>query len=402
MSSDTASGRPLRALALVLAGLTGWTAARLPDALARQQLLAGQLAPAATPSTPPAGMAEARPATPAQAAPAPIYIFPAQAPAPVIIYRDVPQPAALPPPAAAMAANMAPQAAATLPDWPASPATQPPAPLLAEDFATAAYDRLRRGQKREALRLFDAALAATATTPDPRAKVWAREAAALRRRWSGQAFALLRETGPAPASGIATGPLLGASQSGLAIAYTPSPLTRRPLSVTARVNAATDARGRTDPRTVQAAFGVRWQATPGLALSAERLVSMGDLAVDDWLVRLSGGTSRTLTARGLKLNADAYGEASLLGNGDIVAAGQTRVLAPLTQSRVALAAGLGSWGSVQKSGAGTIGRLDVGPSAVMRLSEGRFGLELQADYRQRIAGTAEPGSGPTVTLSTNF
>jgi hypothetical protein len=153
---------------------------------------------------------------------------------------------------------------------------------------------------------------------------------------------------------------------------------------------------------VQAAVGVRWQATPALALSAERLVAMGDLARNDWLVRLSGGTSQSLRLRGLKLNADAYGEASLLGNGDMVAAGQARALAPLTDNRLALSAGVGSWGSVQKTNAGTIGRLDLGPSAVMRLSEGRFGLELQADYRQRIAGTAEPGSGPTVTLSTNF
>jgi hypothetical protein len=38
----------------------------------------------------------------------------------------------------------------------------------------------------------------------------------------------------------------------------------------------------------------------------------------------------------------------------------------------------------------------------MRLGQGRFGLEIAADYRQRLAGNAEPGSGPTVTLSTNF
>jgi hypothetical protein len=120
------------------------------------------------------------------------------------------------------------------------------------------------------------------------------------------------------------------------------------------------------------------------------------------LLRLSGGTSRSMRTAGVRLNADAYGEASLLGNGDLVAAGQTRALVPLSENRLSLAAGLGAWGSVQKTSASTIGRLDLGPSAVVRLGEGRFGLELQADYRQRLAGTAEPGSGPTVTLSTNF
>lgn len=406
MSSAPASGRPLRALALIVAGLTGWTAARLPDALARQQILAGQLTP------PPSGPAAAPATVLANApipAPAPIYIFPpapAPAPAPIIVYRDAPYPGASPDRAAMQTAPV--QTAQAGPqDWPAAAPTAtlsptPPAALLAGDFATAAYDRLRSGQKREALRLFEAALAASADTPDPRAKAWAKEAAALRRRWSGQAFALLREAGVDPATGIATGPLLGASQSGFAIAYTPNPLARRPLSATARVNAATDAQGRTDPRTVQAAFGVRWQATPGIALSAERLVSLGELARDDWLLRLSGGANRRLRAAGVRVDADAYGEASLLGNGDVVAAGQARALVPLSENRLSLSAGLGSWGSIQKTGAGTLGRLDLGPSALVRLGEGRFGLELQADYRQRLAGNAEPGSGPTVTLSTNF
>ena len=412
MSSAPASGRPLRALALIVAGLTGWTAARLPDALARQQILAGQLTP------PPPSVPAAAPATvlanAAIPAPAPIYIFPpapAPAPAPIIVYRDAPYPGASSDRAAMQTAPLQTAPVQTAPvqtaqagpqDWPAPLSPTPPAALVAGDFATAAYDRLRSGQKREALRLFEAALAASADTPDPRAKAWAKEAAALRRRWSGQAFALLREAGVDPATGIATGPLLGASQSGFAIAYTPNPLARRPLAATARVNAATDAQGRTDPRTVQAAFGVRWQATPGIALSAERLVSLGELARDDWLLRLSGGANRRLRAAGVRVDADAYGEASLLGNGDVVAAGQARALVPLSENRLSLSAGLGSWGSIQKTGAGTLGRLDLGPSALVRLGEGRFGLELQADYRQRLAGNAEPGSGPTVTLSTNF
>lgn len=147
---------------------------------------------------------------------------------------------------------------------------------------------------------------------------------------------------------------------------------------------------------------MRWQATPALAVSAERLVSLGDQARDDWLVRLSGGTSKSFRTRGLKLNADAYGEASLLGNGDLVAAGQARALTPLRENKLTLSAGLGTWGSVQKTETGTLGRLDVGPSAVVKLGEGRFGLELQADYRQRLAGNAEPGSGPTLTISTAF
>jgi hypothetical protein len=410
-----ASG-PMRGLMLVLAALGGWTAARLPAALEQHQALSRQLA-SATPAEAAQELAAAAPQP--VAAPAPVYVFPPEAAStqpPIIIreiiYREAPYREASGP-----VSDRSPQpgdlAYYRLPEAAAPPQAEagrtaapppalPPAPLLAGDFAAAAYQRLQAGERREALRLFDAALAASAETPDPRAAQWRRDAQMLRRRWSGQAFALIRETGLDPATGIATGPLLGTSQSGFAVAYTPNPLARRLLAVTARVNAATDANGRTDNRTAQAAFGVRWQATPAVALSGERLVSLGEFARDDWLVRLSAGTSRNFRPRGLAVNADAYGEVSLLGNGDVVSAGQVRGLTPVLSKPVSLSAGLGAWGSVQKAGPETIGRLDLGPSAVVRLGQGRFGFEIAADYRQRLAGNAEPGSGPTVTLSTNF
>jgi hypothetical protein len=416
MSAAAATGSgPMRGLMLVLAALGGWTAARLPAAIAQHQALSRQLAvsvPEGPSSGPPQQLAAAAPQP--VAAPAPVYVFPPEAASrqpPIIIreiiYREAPYREA-PGASAARSAASGDLADYRLPE-PASPpqagATRPaapPAPLLAGDFAAAAYQRLQAGERREALRLFEAALAASAETPDPRAAQWRRDAQMLRRRWSGQAFALIRETGIDPATGIATGPLLGTSQSGFAVAYAPNPLARRPLALTARVNAATDANGRTDNRTAQAAFGVRWQATPAVALSGERLVSLGEFARDDWLVRLSAGTSRSFRPRGLAVNGDAYGEVSLLGNGDVVGAGQLRGLTPVLAKPVSLSAGLGAWGSVQKAGPETIGRLDLGPSAVVRLGQGRFGFEIAADYRQRLAGNAEPGSGPTLTLSTNF
>jgi hypothetical protein len=419
MSAAVATGSgPMRGLMLVLAALGGWTAARLPAAIAQHQALSRQLAAAAPEGAPSGATQELATAAPQPvAAPAPVYVFPPEAAStrsPIIIreiiyreapYRDGagPMPERSPQPGD-LAEYRLPEAVAQTQAGrtAAPPPALPPAPLLAGDFAAAAYQRLQAGERREALRLFDAALAASAEIPDPRAAQWRRDAQMLRRRWSGQAFALIRETGLDPATGIATGPLLGTSQSGFAVAYTPSPLARRPLAVTARVNAATDADGRTDNRTAQAAFGVRWQATPAVALSGERLVSLGEFARDDWLVRLSAGTSRSFRPRGLAVNADAYGEVSLLGNGDVVSAGQLRGLTPVLSKPVSLAAGLGAWGSVQKAGPETIGRLDLGPSAVVRLGQGRFGFEIAADYRQRLAGNAEPGSGPTVTLSTNF
>jgi hypothetical protein len=42
----------------------------------------------------------------------------------------------------------------------------------------------------------------------------------------------------------------------------------------------------------------------------------------------------------------------------------------------------------------------MGP--LLRLQHSSVPAVLQIDYRLRVAGTAEPGSGPTVTLSSSF
>lgn len=63
-----------------------------------------------------------------------------------------------------------------------------------------------------------------------------------------------------------------------------------------------------------------------------------------------------------------------------------------------LTAGVGAWGGAQKGA----GRLDIGPSATVTLRLGEAPLDLSVDYRLRIAGAAEPASGPALTLSKAF
>lgn len=405
MSGQLAS-QPLRALVLLGAALAGWTAARLPAAIETH----GRLTAATKTHT---TIATAPPVAAATSAGVPsVQLQP--------IYIQVPTPAAAAPQIIHIHHYGAPQAADGAPTQiadfqlpPSAPQAVPPhlfeqqpaAPNTTADvLASAAYDRLRQGNKREALRLFEAAMASDdATTPDPRRDQWQRQAKLLKRRWSAEAFTLVRNSPIDPATGFASGPLLGASQSGAALGYTFNPLARRPLTVTARLNAATDASGRTDPRTAQAAVGLRYQALPALAISAERLVALGEVARDDWLIRLSSGITRQTPIAGQRLRLDAYGEINLLANGDALAAGQARALAPLFgEKSVSLAAGLGSWGSIQNTSGATIGRFDVGPLAAVRLDQGRLNLEMTADYRQRLAGQALPASGPTLTLSSSF
>ncbi|WP_156170064.1 hypothetical protein [Aurantiacibacter luteus] len=79
--------------------------------------------------------------------------------------------------------------------------------------------------------------------------------------------------------------------------------------------------------------------------------------------------------------------------------GQMRVSRPFKQGRgYRLEAGAGAWGGAQE---GT-GRLDIGPTASITVPLGRVNARLSADYRFRVAGDAEPASGPALTLSAGF
>ncbi len=63
-----------------------------------------------------------------------------------------------------------------------------------------------------------------------------------------------------------------------------------------------------------------------------------------------------------------------------------------------LRAGAGAWGGAQEDAA----RLDIGPSASVSFQLGEGRGRLAADYRIRVAGDAEPSSGPALTLSAGF
>jgi hypothetical protein len=53
------------------------------------------------------------------------------------------------------------------------------------------------------------------------------------------------------------------------------------------------------------------------------------------------------------------------------------------------------WGGAQPG----LYRIDAGPRVTMRV---RDNLRVHLDWRQRLAGNAEPGSGPAITLAGDF
>jgi hypothetical protein len=175
-------------------------------------------------------------------------------------------------------------------------------------------------------------------------------------------------------------------------------LARRPLAVIARYNAASLG-GSVDPATGQAAFGVRWRPVTGVSISAERLVATGALARDDWALRIAGG------ANGKKGRVlwSGYGEAGVLGAGDVFAGAQLRAGMPVVQlGKLAFVAGPGTWASLQRGSGFTSGRVDIGPTLLLRAPMGKLSVDIMADWRFRVAGNALPGNGPALTLSTGF
>lgn len=300
-----------------------------------------------------------------------------------------------PAPPAAMAAAPAAMAAPGPPSSPVVAVAQlsvatPPLPPLAAvatapdagAFATAAYARLAAGDRRGAVRLFDAALAGD----DPRAAAWRRQRAALTRRWSGSAYSIVRGGGD-PALGVT--PVLGGGQSGGGIAFTPDPLAPRHLAVTLRGSVAHDDAG----RSAFAAVGLQWHPVAGVTVAAERLIAVGPAGPNAWTVRLAGGIDRTFG----RLRATAYGEGGVIGTA-AYAAVQGRAAGVFHLAHLEFDPGVGVWSSVQRDRGTTVDRADVGPGLVARF--GPFAAEV--DYRVRVAGNAAPGSGPVVTLSAAF
>ncbi len=270
----------------------------------------------------------------------------------------------------------------------ALPAGQP-----AGDVAAQAYRLLASGDRRGAVAAFDAALA---LADAPRRAQWRAARDRLLRHWSGDAYVLVRAAGLA---GAAAGPVLGGGQSGASLAYALDPLARRPLAIVARLNTASDAGGAPRADTLQAAIGLRWQIRPGFSISGERLMAIGELARNDWTLRVAGGGDGHV--QGLVWNL--YGEAGVQAAGDGFAGGQARLTKPVIEKRgVTVLAGIGAWGSVQGDGQVHAERLDIGPSVAATLARGPITLNLSADWRFRVAGSALPGSGPAVTLSAQF
>lgn len=381
----TGAGRPLRVLVLLaLAGVI-WLATRVPDVAIRYEGVVAEMEKPA----PTQAVVMARAVVPPVAAVVPLPRLRPPLPVPGPARQESTQRAS----PARVERKAIPSDPLPLPIAPprAIPAAPTPA-IPGFDLATAAYARLAVADRRGADTLFTAALAAAAGNDVPQARDWARAQRQLRRRWSGDAYTFLRDSGLA---GPAASPVLGGGQSGASLAYSLDPLARRPLAVFGRLYVAHDAAASIDPASAQAAIGLRWQLRPGVSLAAERLIAIGAATSADWNLRLAAGGTRRFS----RVTVDGYGETGVRGNGDLYAGGEVHARTPIGKiGAVQLAAGPGLWGSVQSAGA-TVARVDVGAGITAQLPAG---VVVSGDWRWRVAGNAAPASGPAITMGLTF
>ncbi|OYU33505.1 hypothetical protein [Novosphingobium sp. PASSN1] len=222
------------------------------------------------------------------------------------------------------------------------------------------------------------------------------------RRWSADGWVLVRGGGIAP--GLAAGTAsYGGSQAGAVLRYALAPsIPLRPQAY-ARVSAALG--GQT--RQSEAAFGLMARPLRGVPLAL-----LGEVRLQD-----QGGPVRArpvvmavteLAPQRLPFGfeGEAYGQGGWAGGRgatlffDMAATAQRRVTQPLPG--VSLSAGGGVWSGGQRGAV----RLDLGPRIELRGMVGppsrRIGVRVGVDWRFRVAGKAEPGSGPALTVAAGF
>ncbi|HEX8062377.1 MAG TPA: hypothetical protein VF535_04100 [Allosphingosinicella sp.] len=208
------------------------------------------------------------------------------------------------------------------------------------------------------------------------------------RRWSLSAWAFVRGCGAPP---LAAAGLLGGSQAGARFTYRLNGDPARPLAVSVRLSGPL----RTGSG-AEAAVGLDWQPVGRIPvhLLAERRQALGRDARSAFGVTAFGGVS---DARLGRLRIDAYAQAGLVGtrSRDLFADGSIRLSLPVAAG---LRAGAGAWAAAQPG----VSRLDLGPQAAFRLPVAGHAVTISADWRLRIAGNADPGSGPALTVATDF
>ena len=185
---------------------------------------------------------------------------------------------------------------------------------------------------------------------------------------------------------LASGGQLGGSQLGGRVNYALA----HGLFLTSRVSSPLEANfGR------EGTIGIGYRHG-SVGIIAEQRIGLDHGAKRRPSVTAYGGFSDFVLPARFRL--DGYAQAGFVGH-DGFGDGALRVKHMLTTiGRARLSGGGGVWGAFQPG----VARVDVGPQIVVRVPVIGHVVRASAEWRQRIAGNASPGSGPAFTLGADF
>ncbi len=205
-------------------------------------------------------------------------------------------------------------------------------------------------------------------------------------RLSASAWAIAR--GGAQRASVTT-TQLGGSQAGVRVAY----------ALGERVALAARAATALGVRQTDAAVGLEWRPLPvPVRLVAEQRIGI-ERARGGASLGVVGGVSEVPLAAGLRL--DGYGQAGVIARagGEGYADGAVRAGRVVARGGgVTLDLGLGAWAAAQRGAA----RLDAGPSIAAVVPVAGTRVRVSLDWRARVAGDARPGSGPALSIGSDF
>ena len=194
--------------------------------------------------------------------------------------------------------------------------------------------------------------------------------------------------GSARQTSLATNGQLGGSQIGIRFA---AKLPYVGADVYGRISAPIEGRGK------EAALGLSLRPAKHIPVEVliERRIAIDRQGRNSFALLAAGGIDDRKIG-GIAL-LSGYGQIGVVGvkARDKFADGAIRFEHPLTNARRAqIRIGTGLWGAAQRD----VARLDAGPSVALIQKLGIGRLRISAEYRWRVAGRAEPGSGPAVSV----
>ena len=207
-------------------------------------------------------------------------------------------------------------------------------------------------------------------------------------RFQLSAWALIRgDVSP----GLAAAGQLGGSQIGVRARH---PLSKG-VQLAARVSGPANSRR---GKEAAVALDLRPFEILPVTVTVERRLQLDRGGRNAFGIGLSGGFDREVVRR---IWIDGYAQAGLVGfrSRDAYVDGAIRTereIMKLGSARIGAGAGL--WGGAQPGAS----RMDVGPQIVLRAPLGKMSVRLGAEWRQRVAGNARPGSGSALSLGADF